>query len=247
MPDLGNLSFSASLTVTRPPSNFKSLADPPDPGSVKTIDIECNWDQRFRFPSPNRSELSNGGGIRVVRRSRPRMKVNHRTKKPSNSKSLEDHVRDWVSNTKESGVPESRCSLPFLVGAKKMVECLVCHSFIYPGEEACFICKQKSPWRCVRCAVASHSKCAPWPDEVIDLKDRPGQAVCWRHPIDWRLDGKNAASTSNIEEVFCRLPLPYADEEFKIDFSWKDAENEPPPYVHIKRSILNAELVFAIF
>lgn len=53
------------------------------------------------------------------------------------------------------------------------------------------------------------------------------------------LNEQNAASTSNIEEIFCRLPLPYTDEEFKIELTWKDTENkmEPPPYVHIKRNI----------
>uniref|UniRef100_A0A9I9E2C2 Uncharacterized protein n=1 Tax=Cucumis melo TaxID=3656 RepID=A0A9I9E2C2_CUCME len=43
------------------------------------------------------------------------------------------------------------------------------------------------------------------------------------------------------QEVFLRLPLPsYVDEEFKIDITWKDAEKkmEPPPYTHIRRSIL---------
>lgn len=38
--------------------------------------------------------------------------------------------------------------------------------------------------------MAFHSKCAPWPDAVVNLKDCPGQAVCWRHPSDWRLDRK---------------------------------------------------------
>ncbi|PON99308.1 Histone-lysine N-methyltransferase, SET [Trema orientale] len=258
MPDLGNLSLSASLTLTRCP-NLKSLTDPPpDPdspsNSVKAIG----------------GQVRNGTGIRVWRRSRPRL---NRAKKASNAKTMEDHVSAWVNRKKESGLPESRCHLPFLVGAKKMVECLVCYSFIYPGEgvvctvrgcrgvyhikcvkdrlgicnlkkfkcpqHACFICKQNPNWRCMRCPMAAHNKCAAWPGEVIHLKDQPGKAVCWRH-TDWRLDRKNAVSTSNIEEVFCRLPLPYTDEEFKIDCSWKDAENkmEPPPYVHIRRSIL---------
>ena len=122
MPDLGNLSFSASLTLTRCPS-FKSLTDPhsPDPTSspfpnsvtaIGTIEIE--------------GEVRNGGtGIRVWKRSRPGFP---RTKKASNAKSLEDHVKDWASRSKKSGVPESRCSLPFLVGAKKMV---FIHTYIY--------------------------------------------------------------------------------------------------------------------
>lgn len=58
------------------------------------------------------------------------------------------------------------------------------------NEQACFICKQRVDWRCVRCSIASHDKCAAWPDEVIYLKDRPGKAVCWRHPTDWREDRK---------------------------------------------------------
>lgn len=53
------------------------------------------------------------------------------------------------------------------------------------------------------------------------------------------LNEQHAASTSSIEEVFCRLPLPYVDEEFKIDLTWKDMENKMdlPPYVHIRRNI----------
>lgn len=57
------------------------------------------------------------------------------------------------------------------------------HLFI---SQACFICKQKFFWRCVRCEVASHDKCAAWPEKVIRVSERPGWAVCWRHPKDWR-------------------------------------------------------------
>ncbi|KAE8678798.1 Histone-lysine N-methyltransferase ASHR3 [Hibiscus syriacus] len=42
------------------------------------------------------------------------------------------------------------------------------------------------------------------------------------------------------DEIFCQLPLPYMDEEFKLDMTWRDLlENkfEPPPYVHIKRNV----------
>ncbi|KAH7546094.1 hypothetical protein FEM48_Zijuj01G0164200 [Ziziphus jujuba var. spinosa] len=276
MPDLGNLSLSSSLSLTRY-TNLKSPADSPDsglfpcPNSVKALGgFDCNWEQSLCLPSSHGPEVSAGTGIRVLPRSR--------AKKASTTKRLEDHVSAWVSNKMESGVP---------------VECLVCHYFIYPGEEvacsvrccegvyhikcvkeklgvcnlkkfkcpqhACFICKQRLHWRCVRCTMASHDKCAAWPSEVIQLKDQPGKAICWRHPTDWRLDrkegtdrkgwltglmyllnGQQVASASDIEEVFCRLPLPYTEEEFKIDSTWKDLENkmEPPPYVHIRRSIL---------
>ncbi|KAL7200180.1 hypothetical protein ACSBR2_022310 [Camellia fascicularis] len=107
-------------------------------------------------------------------------------------------------------------------------------------QHACFLCKQKSYWRCVRCTLASHDKCAAFQEGVIHLNDQPGRAVCWRHPTDWRLEKKHVAPTSVIEEIFCRLPLPYTKEEFKIDFTWKDMmENkmEPPPYVHIRRNV----------
>ncbi|KAK6944313.1 SET domain [Dillenia turbinata] len=170
------------------------------------------------------------------------------------------------------------------------VECLICHRFVYSGEEVscsvrgcngvyhsscakerlgfsssrkfkcpqhvkflnvilicalhqlltCFMCKQKFYWRCVRCPIASHDKCAPWQDKVIHIQNQPGRAVCWRHEADWRLENKHAAPTSDLEEVFCRLPLPYAAEDFKLDISWKDAtptDLEPRPYVHIRRNI----------
>lgn len=39
----------------------------------------------------------------------------------SNGNSLEDHVRVWVTNRKELGIPETRSSLPFLYGTKKLV------------------------------------------------------------------------------------------------------------------------------
>jgi histone-lysine N-methyltransferase SETD2 len=46
---------------------------------------------------------------------------------------------------------------------------------------------------------------------------------------------------SYVQEAFQRLPLPYIDQEFSIDPINKqdlETESEPPPYVHIKDSIL---------
>ncbi|WOL08616.1 histone-lysine N-methyltransferase ASHR3-like isoform X1 [Canna indica] len=107
-------------------------------------------------------------------------------------------------------------------------------------QHSCFVCKQKAFWRCVRCEVAAHPKCAPWPMDVIYLKNRPGRAVCWRHPSDWRLEKEHADLTSDVGEAFLRLPLPYADQEFKMGSILKDfVENktEPAPYVHIRRNV----------
>ncbi|XP_058067820.1 histone-lysine N-methyltransferase ASHR3-like isoform X2 [Magnolia sinica] len=138
---------------------------------------------------------------------------------------LEDHVRTWMEKKVVSGVPEGECRLPFLSNDPRM---------------ACFICNKRGHWRCIRCTIAAHSKCAPWPDNIIYPINQPRQAVCWKHPTDWRLEKKHAVATSDIEEVFCRLPLPYIDEEFKIDFIWKDImenEMEPTPYIDIRRNV----------
>ncbi|XP_042433222.1 histone-lysine N-methyltransferase ASHR3-like [Zingiber officinale] len=113
-----------------------------------------------------------------------------------------------------------------------------CKPFKCP-QHGCFICKQKGHWRCVRCEVAAHAKCAPWPMNVIYLKNQPGRAVCWRHSSDWRLEKEHADPTSDVKEALLRLPLPYADEEFKMGSILKDVmdKTEPAPYVHIRRNI----------
>ncbi|KAJ9689094.1 hypothetical protein PVL29_014640 [Vitis rotundifolia] len=273
MPDLGNLLNSSSLTLSRC-YNLKPLSDSCDSGGPLSPN-SVNWEQRLRFPLFPKDEIEcekSGVGIRVLKRTRGGSL--DRSKKLSNGKSLDDHVKAWADKKMESGATKSQCSLPFMSGASRLDECLVCHSFIYPGEEvsctiegcqgvyhlkcakkelgfstkrkfkcpqhACFVCKRRSYLRCVRCTIASHQKCAPWPEEMTLLRNRSGQAVCWRHPTDWRLDKKHAAPTSDIEEIFCRLPLPYDEEEFKIDLTWKDTvENkvEPTPYVHIRRNV----------
>ncbi|PON99310.1 hypothetical protein TorRG33x02_048530 [Trema orientale] len=88
--DLGNLSFSASLTLTHCP-NLKSLTNPhSDPNSLNSVKAV-------------RAQVKNDTGIR----------------KASNAKTIEDHIRAWVNRKKESGLPKSRCYFPFLVGAKK--------------------------------------------------------------------------------------------------------------------------------
>ncbi|XP_017983302.1 PREDICTED: histone-lysine N-methyltransferase ASHR3 isoform X2 [Theobroma cacao] len=217
MPDLGNLSHSSSLSLSRCP-HLKLLsidsadsANAFDPGAIKTLALNCGWAQGL----VRKGADCNGNGIRGLKR----------VKKGSNGKVLGDYLRDWVQSKMESGIPESGCVLPFLVGAKKSV---------------CFVCRQRTQWRCVCCSMASHNKCAPWPDAVTHLEDKPGRAICWRHPTNWRLDKKHAVPATEIEEIFCQLPLPYKDEEFKLDLTWRDLmENklEPPPYVHIKRNV----------
>ncbi|WCJ30169.1 Histone-lysine N-methyltransferase ASHR3 [Euphorbia peplus] len=258
MPDLGNLSVALTCIKTLD-SDTQLDSGSLESAAVKTLVVkDSNWE--------GAAEKS----IRVFRRN------HHRgvSKKGPNGKSLDDYVRAWVQTKMDAGLPNSRCFLPFLVAAKKSVECLVCHSFIYPDEgiscsvrtcervyhlvcakkhfhvsstrkfkcpqHACFRCSQKFDWRCVRCTIASHYKCSPWPNKVIHFIDQPRRAVCWRHETNWRLDKKHMDRTSDIEEVFGRLPIPYIDEEFKIDLTWKDLmvnKLEPPPYVHIRRNV----------
>ncbi|KAH0652030.1 hypothetical protein KY285_031803 [Solanum tuberosum] len=106
-------------------------------------------------------------------------------------------------------------------------------------QHVCYVCNKKIHlWRCIRCPLASHDKCAAFPEHVVHLNDQPGRVICWKHPSDWRLE-KHEAPASNLEEILTNLPVPYVEEEFKIDINWKDMidnRSEPPPYVHIKRN-----------
>ncbi|XP_022882783.1 histone-lysine N-methyltransferase ASHR3 isoform X2 [Olea europaea var. sylvestris] len=134
------------------------------------------------------------------------------------------------------------CQAAFhLICAKDGLGFLSSKQFKCP-QHACFLCKQKNRlWRCIRCPMASHDKCAPFPEHVIRFPDRPQEVICWRHPTDWHLEKKQEVPARSLEEIFSCLPLPHKDEEFEIDLNWKDlTENTlvPPPYEHIKRSIL---------
>ncbi|XP_044464370.1 histone-lysine N-methyltransferase ASHR3-like [Mangifera indica] len=218
-----SLSLSSSLAIARCPAlkplSSDSAAESPRADSsaqvlALTTDGDCcdDWDWSSRLVvmeigAPSR--LRSGAGSIV------------RAKKVS---CFEEHVMAWIRKTMELEASPSKYYPPFLNGAKKMVECLVCCKTIYPGKEvfytvrgcqgvyhlicakerlgvsntkkfkcpqhACFICRQKLQWQCVRCEIASHDKCAPWSDKVIHLKDQPGRAICWRHPADWKLDQK---------------------------------------------------------
>ncbi|KAK6783634.1 hypothetical protein RDI58_017088 [Solanum bulbocastanum] len=137
-------------------------------------------------------------------------------------------------------------------------------------QHVCYVCNKKIHlWRCIRCPLASHDKCAAFPEHVIHLNDQPGRVICWKHPSDWRLEKVNlffCSSTQTdvscfissmkpqqviwslesisdslilLQEILANLPVPYVEEEFKIDINWKDMidnRSEPPPYVHIKRN-----------
>ncbi|XP_026402221.1 histone-lysine N-methyltransferase ASHR3-like [Papaver somniferum] len=292
MLDVSNLlDSSTSLQITRCP-NFlpvsstlncdSSTSDSLYPVESKTLNQEKNtsWcsnlGTRLGNPISTNGKISKGNsgniGIKVFVRSKM---IKRCEKKDVVKLNLDDCVKSWIQKKIESGVPERRCFLPFLVNAPKMDECRACNDFIYSGEKtvcsvrgcqesyhetcvreilgfstsnnfkcphhACFVCKQNKNWRCIRCPAASHPKCAPWPDKVIYLTtSQPGRAVCWRHPTDWRLEKKDEVPTSDVEEIFRRLPIPYIEEEFQINLMWKDLMEqnmEPPQYAHIKRNV----------
>ncbi|KAI3444068.1 hypothetical protein Pfo_000733 [Paulownia fortunei] len=227
-------------------------------------DQEKDFGSLFQ-PMLRLSEANDEDGDGVERALKP-----CRVKGPTTAKL----VQEWSKRKIEEGIPEFKCSLPFLVGAPKLVQCGVCQNVVYPEEKifcsvrgcrgvfhltcakeslsfssskrfkcpqhACFLCSQKNHlWRCIRCPIACHDKCAPFPEHVIHFPDRPGEAICWRHHADWRLE-KHEIPANNMEDIFSLLPLPYNEEEFKIDINWKDQTEtklEPHPYVHIKRNV----------
>lgn len=57
----------------------------------------------------------------------------------------------------------------------------------------------------------------------------------------WEID-----DCCNYQEVFHRLPIPYSEEDFRIDVAQSGTLNNelgPAPYVHIKRSILQYSFI----
>ncbi|CAK9171389.1 unnamed protein product [Ilex paraguariensis] len=114
MPDLGNLLNSSSLILSSC-SNLKAVVNEQS-DSVKTLGTDhswsCNWEQKFLFPIRHKENLnSNGGKVRVLRKC----------KKSVRNKSLDSYVKAWVAMKIESGVPQLKCFLPFLVKAPRLV------------------------------------------------------------------------------------------------------------------------------
>jgi hypothetical protein len=242
MLDLGNMSMSASVALTCCPSFLPAASGPELAKSINSPENlagECNGKHLPMIPPEEEvKDIKIANGVTAFTR---KQNPSDRVKKGF---VLDDHVKDWVKRRVASGVSESTCFLPFLVGAKKMVDCLVCHKPVYPGEDLscsvrgcqgayhslcakeslgfsksskfkcpqheCFVCKQRTQWRCVKCPMAAHDKHSPWSKEILHLKDQPGRAVCWRHPTDWRLDTKHAVAQSEIE-VSVSLPRAKCD------------------------------------
>ena len=118
MLDLDNMSMSASVSLTccpafLPAATGPELAKPIDsPGNIAE---DCNPEHKPMIP-PAEEVRDINNAITV---SNGRQDPSEKSKK---GLVLEDHVKNWVKRRVESGVSESRCVLPFLVGAKRMVQ-----------------------------------------------------------------------------------------------------------------------------
>ncbi|KAL6012228.1 hypothetical protein ACLOJK_002706 [Asimina triloba] len=191
MPDLSNLLNTSQLLL--PPCSPDDICF--KDGETKTAEASngrCRiWDRRLRCLALEKSGSSaekNGTGVADSRRNHKRWgrgevaEVERRNKRGMSSKSLEDHVRDWVARKVSSGVPERECRLPFLVNAPKMVECHFCNKPIYPDEEV--LCSVRG------CGDAYHTRC---------VQNSPGFSasrnfICPQHvPSPVLIGGKVAA------------------------------------------------------
>ncbi|KAL0916721.1 hypothetical protein M5K25_014254 [Dendrobium thyrsiflorum] len=260
MPDLSNLllpalpQFELDCSSTSSPF-FLPDADPPNAG------VECEWGRRLRFSISARRPYEalrrerRGGGRRSAAANSLVEPVQAWMKRKMDAGVLE---KDCVLPFLNNGLKMVQCQLcQKFVSQGDEVLCSVqlCRhayhrtcvkwkkrsskDFKCP-QHACFVCNRTNHWHCVRCFIAFHVKCSPWPADVVFLANRPGRAICWRHPSDWRLDKQHADATSDLEEVFHRLPLPYVEEEYEIGSIVNDVlENitEPAPYIHIKRNV----------
>ncbi|OAY74126.1 Histone-lysine N-methyltransferase ASHR3, partial [Ananas comosus] len=228
-------------------------ADADADGDAEGLDIR--WRRRLRFP------ISAGGTCSVVRRERRGSKKGAAGR--SLADHVRDWVEKKVASgvpEKECFLPfltnsprmvECRlCSK--VIYPREEVQCSIsgCQGTFHQTcakskgglskpfkcpQHGCFICKHKGFWRCVRCIVAAHKKCAPWPDNFVPIKNQPRRAVCWRHPADWLLEKEVDFFFPSLDsdEAFNRLPLPYINEEFSIGAILNDVtENkaEPSPY-----------------
>ncbi|KAL1531083.1 [histone H3]-lysine(4) N-trimethyltransferase [Salvia divinorum] len=131
----------------------------------------------------------------------------------------------------------------FLVGAPKLIQCGVWRSGVYPKEKiSCSVrgCNDIFHRICAKerniNLSALNIACGPFPNQ-------PGEVICWKHPTDWHIQ-KHEVPANIMKDIFSLLPLPYTEEEFKIDINWKDQTEtklDPPSYVQIKRNVYHVK------
>lgn len=96
---------------------------------------------------------------------------------------IQVHSFSWVWGS------DSECVNMFLNSVKIMfklisTELWMCLWLTFVIEQACYLCKKSFHiWRCLKCHLASHDKCAAFPEYVSHFSDRPWQKLCWKH--DW--------------------------------------------------------------
>ncbi|KAK4479448.1 hypothetical protein RD792_014962 [Penstemon davidsonii] len=155
----------------------------------------------------------------------------------------------WRRKKIEQGFPQFQCSFPFLIGAPKLVQCGVCQNVVYPEEE--ILCSVRG------CRGVFHLTCAK---ESLDFSSshpfkcpQHGKPFVggilligvWRKRMANRVDislvtMQHLVPSNNMEHIFSLLPLPYNEEEFKIDVNWRDqAETkwDVHSYVQINRNM----------
>lgn len=124
MLDLGNMSLSASVALTCCPSFLPAASGPELSKSIdspENIAGDCNGKHSPMIPPEEEvRDIKTANGVTAFT---GKQNPSDRVKK---GLILEDHVKDWVKRRVASGVSETRCCLPFLVGAKKMVFCVFC-------------------------------------------------------------------------------------------------------------------------
>lgn len=128
MPDLGNLSLSATLALSDCPNlnnnNAPSSEQSDDltgslyPVPVKTLGNGFVSDHTLPLPILLQDEAQNGNELGVSKRSRGGSLNRVKKTAANNDKGLEDHAKDLSEKKMDF-------TLPFLVGAPKMVYSLL--------------------------------------------------------------------------------------------------------------------------
>ncbi|KAK3024867.1 hypothetical protein RJ639_044479 [Escallonia herrerae] len=176
MPDLGNL-FSSSPPVPTCCPSLKPVSDGPDPSpssSAQTVPTDHpsdpNSDHPPQFPPPHGVDTQKLEATDCLvigcNPFQAECRLCQTIIYPGGE--LSCSVRDC------EGAYHLKC-------AKERLGYSSWKKFKCP-QHGCYVCKQKMKlWRCVKCELASHDKCAAFPQGVLQFHDQPGKAICWRH------------------------------------------------------------------
>ncbi|KAH9618394.1 hypothetical protein KSS87_021409 [Heliosperma pusillum] len=157
MPDLGGtttLLNSETLTMTRFPNSLPSLSTDFSNSSDSLFNCPVKTLISDNFPIDTGVSIAKPGLLNIRFTTSGKVSSNSSIAGIGDSnKVLEDYVSDWKVRRINSGVPENRCFLSFLLGAPSLVECRTCSSYIYPGDEvSCSVrgCQQMYHGKCIK-------------------------------------------------------------------------------------------------